>query len=112
MSEKNQTPEQNVNAENTGKKPARNSGGDKPKDTGNTTEKKKNWIVRGYERVKTGMSNHPFLTAFGGAAIGSGLTVGAGYGGKKLVEKHRAKKAQQPAYIPVQEDPNSLDPNR
>lgn len=69
-------------------------------------EKEPNWFVRTGRKVKTGMSNHPFWTAFGGAAVGSAATVGIGFGGKKLIENRRAKK-NAPAYI--QDD--NLDPN-
>ena len=67
------------------------------------TEKKDNWFKRTGKKVKTGMSNHPFWTAFGGAAIGAGTTVAVGYGGKKLLEKRRERNA----YIPA----DSQDPN-
>ena len=76
-----------------------------PKKAEAKTEKKENWFKRTGKKVKKGMSEHPFWTAFGGAAIGSAATVGIGYGGKKLVENHRAKKAA----VYVQDD--SLDPN-
>lgn len=69
-------------------------------------EKEPNWFVRTGRKVKTGMSNHPFWTAFGGAAVGSAATVGIGFGGKKIIENRKAKK-NAPAYI--QDD--SLDPN-
>lgn len=102
MSEKLKKTEQEQEQEATpAKKPA-------PKKAEAKTEKKENWFKRTGKKVKKGMSEHPFWTAFGGAALGSAATVGIGYGGKKLVENHRAKKAaQNPVY--VQDD--SLDPN-
>jgi hypothetical protein len=69
-------------------------------------EKEPNWFVRTGRKVKTGMSNHPFWTAFGGAAVGSAATVGIGFGGKKLIESRKAKK--NAVYI---QDDNNLDPN-
>ena len=66
-------------------------------------EKKDNWFKRAGRKVKKGMSDHPFWTAFGGAAIGAGTTVAVGYGGKKLMEKRRERNA----YIPDE----NIDPN-
>lgn len=101
MTEKVKKTEQEEMEATPAKKPA-------PKKAEAKTEKKENWFKRTGKKVKKGMSEHPFWTAFGGAALGSAATVGIGYGGKKLVENHRAKKAaQQPVY--VQDD--SLDPN-
>lgn len=71
-------------------------------------EKKENIFKRGYKRVKKGMSDHPFWTAFGSAAVGSGLTIGAGYGAKKFMENRRQKK-QNASYIPGND--NDLNPN-
>ena len=69
------------------------------------TEKKDNFIKRGYRKVKKGMSEHPFWTAFGGAALGAGTTVAVGYTGKKIMEKRRERNA----YIPDEtQDPNNL----
>ncbi len=68
---------------------------------------KQNWLKRTGKKVRDGMSNHPFWTAFGGAAVGSAATVGIGYGGKKLLQKRRERNNQ---CAPQFED-NSLDPN-
>lgn len=70
-------------------------------------EKKENIFKRGYKAVKKGMSEHPFWNSFGSAAVGAGLAVGAGYGGKKLVEKHRAKKNA----VYIQQEDDTLNPN-
>lgn len=104
MSEKTKKPEVENEEEQT-TAPAKKTGNKKP---ATEKEKKENIFKRGYKRVKKGMSEHPFWTAFSGAAIGSGLTVGAGYGAKKIMENHRKK--QQNAYIPSGDD-NTLNPN-
>ena len=70
-------------------------------------EQKEGWIKRTGKKIKKGMSDHPFWTAFGGAAIGSGVTVGAGFAGKKLVENHRAKKNA----VYIQQEDDTLNPN-
>lgn len=70
------------------------------------TEKKDNFLKRGGRKVKNWMSEHPFLSSAISAGVGAGITVGAGYGGKKLIEKRRE---QRNAYIPAEE--NSIDPN-
>lgn len=75
--------------------------------TDKKAEKEPNWFVRTGRKFKKGMSDHPFWTAFGSAAAGSVVTVGIGFGGKKIIENRRAKK--NACYI--QDDNNSLDPN-
>lgn len=92
-------------AENNG---AVNAGNQQNPTAGNGKEVKEGWLARKRRAVREWCSAHPGWTAFGGAAIGSGATVAAGYGGKKLMERHAAKK-QQSAYIQTEE--NSLDPN-
>lgn len=72
------------------------------------TEKKEGFIKRTGRKIKKGMQEHPFWTAFGGAAIGSGATVAAGFGAKKLMENHRKK--QNASYIPSGNE-NDLNPN-
>jgi len=67
------------------------------------TEKKENWFKRTGKKIRTGMEKHPFWTAFTGAAIGSGATVGLGYAGKKIMENRRERREN--AYIPQQNDP-------
>ncbi len=67
------------------------------------TEKKENWFKRTGKKIKTGMEKHPFWTAFTGAAIGSGATVGLGYAGKKIMEGRRERREN--AYL-QQNDPN------
>ena len=101
MNKTNGTP-----AENNG---AANTGNQNNPPAGNGKEVKEGWFARKRRAVREWCSAHPGWTAFGGAAVGSGVTVAAGYGGKKLMEKHQAK-TQQQAYIPQTEE-NSLDPN-
>lgn len=98
MSEKVTKP---VEKDETTKKPVATA----KKAADKTTEKKENFLKRAGKKVKKGMQEHPFWTAFGGAAVGSAATVGVGYAGKKLVNKHRQKNA----YIPQEND--TLDPN-
>ena len=97
MSEKTKKPVEETVEDAAAKKPAAKKPAEK-------TEKKDNWFKRTGRKIKKGMSDHPFWTAFGGAAIGSGVTVAAGVGGKKLMEKRR----QRNCYIP---DENNIDPN-
>lgn len=70
------------------------------------SEKKPNIIVRAKNKAKDGMSKHPFITAFTGAAAGAGISIGGAFLGKKLINNHRNK--QNATYI---QDQNSLDPN-
>lgn len=65
--------------------------------------KKENWFKRTGKKIRTGMEKHPFWTAFTGAAIGSGATVGLGYAGKKIMEGRRERREN--AYL-QQNDPN------
>ena len=81
-------------------KPAEKMEGEKP-----MKEKKENWFKRTAKKVKKAMSDHPFWTAFGGAAIGSAATVGVAEIGKRVVNSRNERNYIQ------QEDPNSLDPN-
>lgn len=70
------------------------------------SEKKPNILVRAKNKVKDGMSKHPFITAFSGAAVGAAAATGGAFLGKKIITNHRNK--QQATYI---QDGNSLDPN-
>ena len=100
-------------SEKTTKTPA--TEGEKAPETGKKTgtkkaetkEKKDNFVKRGYRKTKKAMSEHPFWTAFGGGIIGSGVTIGVGYGAKKIQENRQAKKN---AYIPQGQEDN-FDPN-
>lgn len=78
----------------------------KPVKKAKTKEKKPNIIVRAKNKAKEGMSKHPFITAFTGAAAGAGISIGGAFLGKKLINNHRNK--QNATYI---QDQNSLDPN-
>ncbi len=97
MSEKVTKP---VEKDETTKKPVATA-----KKVADKTEKKENFLKRAGKKVKKGMQEHPFWTAFGGAAVGSAATVGVGYAGKKLLNKRQAKNN---VYIPEE---NTLDPN-
>lgn len=97
MSEKVTKP---VEKDETTKKPVATA-----KKVADKTEKKENFLKRTSKKVKKGMQEHPFWTAFGGAAVGSAATVGVGYAGKKLLNKRQAKNN---VYIPEE---NTLDPN-
>lgn len=97
MSEKmNKTQEKETENMNTKKEPSKKPAA--------KTEKKENWFKRTGKKIRTGMEKHPFWTAFTGAAIGSGATVGLGYAGKKIIENRRERREN--AYIPQQNDPN------
>ena len=89
-----------VEKDETTKKPAATA-----KKAAEKTDKKDNWVKRTGRKIKKGMSDHPFWTAFGGAAAGSAATVGIGYAGKKLLNKRRENRN---VCIP---DENPLDPN-
>lgn len=70
-------------------------------------KKQENWFKRMGKRIKKAMSDHPFLTAAGGACIGTAATVGVAEVGKAVVNRRQQK--QQAVYI--QEDVSTLDPN-
>ena len=70
-------------------------------------EKKPNFIVRMYRKVRDGMSKHPFWTAAGSAAVGSGLTIGVAKGVSKYAERRHQRE-----YVPTQQNDGSpFDPN-
>lgn len=83
-------------AEEPAKKPVAKA---KPKPA---TEKKENFLKRGAKKVRGWMSDHPVATAFTGAAIGSGLTVGACEAGKRILNNRRA--AKQNSYIAANDE--------
>ncbi len=73
-------------------------------------EKKPNIFVRGYRKVKKGMSEHPFWTAAGSAAIGSAATVGIAKGVSRYTERRHQRE-----YVPTTQQNDGgnspFDPN-
>ena len=79
--------------------------------TAKETKKEKqkvSWFKRAKAKVRKVMSDHPVLTAVGGAFLGSAATVGVAEVGKQVINRRNAKQ-QQAVYI--QEDVSTLDPN-
>ena len=88
-------------------KTTRKTAGEAPKKEAKPVkEKKDNFIKRGFRKVKNAMSEHPFISSAVSATIGGAITAGAGYGAKKVIERHRERNC-----IPPQDNPSSLDPN-
>ncbi len=105
MEENIKNPETEGTKETTGgaeQKPAEKTEGEKT----TMKEKKENWFKRTGKKIKKAMSDHPFWTAFGGAALGSAATVGVAEVGKRVINSRNERNVSY-----VQEDPNSLDPN-
>jgi len=71
-------------------------------------EKKPNFLVRGYRKVRDAMSKHPFWTAAGSAALGSAATVGIAKGVSRYTERRHQRE-----YVPTQQnnDGSPFDPN-
>lgn len=112
MSEKVKTTPVDETKEEATKKPAEKPTSKKEASKPVKEKKEGNFITRGCRKVKNGVknfaSNHPFWYGAVNGTIGAGLAIGAGYGGKKMLENRREKKAAA-TYIP--QDPNDLDPN-
>ena len=71
-------------------------------------KQKVSWFKRAKAKVRKVMSDHPVLTAVGGAFLGSAATVGVAEVGKQVINRRQAKQ-QQAVYIP--EETSTLDPN-